>query len=45
MGKKAYYIPDFDDIVDFLKRNVKPDDIVLTQGAGTVTEIGPKLIK
>ena len=45
MGKKAYYIPDFDDIVDFLKRNVKPDDIVLTQGAGTVTEIGPKLVK
>ena len=40
----TYYIPNFDDIVDFLKRNAKPNDIVLTQGAGTVTQIGPKLV-
>lgn len=45
MGRTAYYIPNFDDIVDFVKRNAKPDDIVLTQGAGTVTQIGPKLIE
>ena len=44
MGRTAYYIPNFDDIVDFLKRNAKPDDIVLTQGAGTITQIGPKLV-
>ena len=44
MGRKAYYIPDFDDIVEFIKRNAKPDDIVITQGAGTVTQIGPKLV-
>ena len=44
MGRTAYYIPNFDDIVDFLKRNAKPNDIVLTQGAGTVTQIGPKLV-
>ena len=41
----TYYIPNFDDIVDFVKRNAKPDDIVLTQGAGTVTRIGPKLVE
>ena len=45
MGRTAYYIPNFDDIVDFVKRNAKPNDIVLTQGAGTVTQIGPKLIE
>ena len=45
MGRTAYYIPNFDDIVDFVKRNSKPDDIVLTQGAGTVTRIGPKLVE
>lgn len=44
MGRTAYYISNFDDIVDFIKRNAKPNDIVLTQGAGTVTQIGPKLI-
>lgn len=44
MGRKAYYIPDFDDIVEFIKRNAKPDDIIITQGAGTITQVGPKLI-
>lgn len=43
LGKKAYYISDFDDIAEFLTRNVKEDDIVLTQGAGTVTKIAHKL--
>ena len=45
LGKDAMYIPDFDACVEFLKKNVKPNDIVLTQGAGTVTEIGPMLLQ
>ena len=45
MGRKAYYISNFDDIIEFLKRNVKPNDIVITQGAGTVTQIGHKLVE
>ena len=45
LGRRAYYIPNFDDIIEFLKRNVKPDDIIITQGAGTVTQIGHKLAK
>lgn len=45
LGKDAKYIPDFDECVNYLKANVKENDIVLTQGAGTVTEIGPMLIK
>ena len=42
-GKTAKYIPNFDDCVSFLKNNVKENDIVLTLGAGTVTQIGPML--
>lgn len=44
-NKKAIYIPDFNDCVNFLKDNISENDIVLTLGAGTVTEIGPMLIK
>ena len=45
LGKNAKYIPDFGDCVNYLKENVKQNDIILTQGAGTVTEIGPMLIE
>ncbi len=45
LGKDAKYIPDFDDCVSYLKQNVKENDIILTLGAGTVTQIGPMLLK
>ena len=45
LGKKALYIPDFDECVKFLKNNIQENDIILTQGAGTVTHIGPMLLK
>ena len=45
LGKQAKYIPDFNECVKYLKDNVKENDIVLTQGAGTVTQIGPMLLK
>ena len=44
MGKEAKYIPDFNKCVSYLKDNVKENDIVLTLGAGTVTEIGSMLL-
>ena len=44
IGKDAKYIPDFNDCVTYLKENVQPGDIVMTLGAGTVTEIGPMLV-
>lgn len=44
LGKKAYYIPDFSEIVNFLRKNTISNDIILTQGAGTITNIGPMLI-
>ena len=45
LGKDALYIPDFNACVEYVKENIKQDDIVLTLGAGTVTEIGPMLVK
>ena len=45
LGRRAYYISDFDDIIEFVKRNVKPDDIIITQGAGTITNVGHKLVQ
>lgn len=45
LGKSVIYIHDFNDIIDYLKKNAKKDDIILTLGAGTVTEIGPMLLK
>lgn len=44
LGKDAKYIPDFNDCVSYLKENVKENDIVMTLGAGTVTQIGPMLL-
>ena len=43
--KHAIYIPSFENCVSYLKENVKENDIILTLGAGTVTEIGPMLLK
>ena len=43
--KDALYMKDFDDIVSYIRTNAKTNDLVLTLGAGTVTEIGPKIIK
>ena len=45
LGKEVIYIKDFEDVVKYIKSNVKPHDLVLTLGAGTVTEIGPMLTK
>ena len=43
-GKHALYISDFDECAKYLKDNVKENDIVMTIGAGTVTNIGPMIV-
>ena len=40
LGKEAIYIPLLEDCASYLKNNVKQNDIVLTLGAGTVTNVG-----
>lgn len=43
LGKTALYISNFEECVKYLKENVQSNDIILTQGAGTVTNIGKML--
>ena len=38
-------MPDFDEVVSYIKNNVKDNDIIITLGAGTVTQIGPMILK
>lgn len=45
LGKDAKYIPSLNECASYLKENVKSGDIVLTLGAGTVTNIGPMIIE
>lgn len=45
LGKQANYMPNFEDCVSTLKEQVQPNDIIITLGAGTVTQIGPMLLK
>ena len=42
--KHAIYIKDFNDIAKYIRERVMPNDIVLTIGAGTVTNIGPMIL-
>ena len=44
LGKDVTYISDFNDIAKFIRERACPNDIVLTVGAGTVTEIGKKIL-
>lgn len=39
------YIANFDDIVSYVKKHAKPNDIILTLGAGNVTNIGPMILQ
>ena len=43
--KEVTYIPDFDNVVSFIKENVKENDIIITLGAGTVTKLGPMILQ
>jgi hypothetical protein len=39
----SYYIPDFHDIVEFLKRMARPGDCILTIGAGELNQVAEML--
>ena len=44
IGKPAIYMSNFEDIAKYIRDRVMPNDIVLTIGAGTVTNIGPMIV-
>ena len=45
LGKDAIHIKEHNDVVNYLKNNVKNNDLILTLGAGNVTEIATLLVK
>ena len=40
----TYYLPTFDAIKNFVRSNCRSGDLLITMGAGNVTEIGPSLL-
>jgi UDP-N-acetylmuramate--alanine ligase len=44
-NKNVVYINDFDKITEYLKKNLKPNDLVVTIGAGPINEVGLKLLE
>ena len=42
--KEVYYFPDFEEIENFIRKKCRKGDLVITMGAGNVTEIGPALL-
>jgi len=39
-GKSAVYLPTFEEILNFLKKNCSPGDLLITMGAGDVVNVG-----
>ena len=44
-GGHAIYLGDFDSITDYVKKNCKKNDLLITMGAGNVDSIGNELLK
>ncbi|NMB33750.1 MAG: UDP-N-acetylmuramate--L-alanine ligase [Clostridium sp.] len=44
-GKDVLYLPDFDEIVEYLKENASPGDLILTMGAGDIYKVGEMFLK
>jgi UDP-N-acetylmuramate--alanine ligase len=45
LGTDAFYLPTFVDIENYLLKNCKKNDLLITMGAGNVDSIGNELIK
>jgi UDP-N-acetylmuramate--alanine ligase len=42
-GQRAVHVPTFEQIVDYLKNDLRPGDLIITMGAGNVWEVGRDL--
>jgi UDP-N-acetylmuramate--alanine ligase len=43
--QEVHFVPDRNQAVGFLRKIVKPNDMVITMGAGDIWEIGEKFLK
>jgi UDP-N-acetylmuramate--alanine ligase len=41
---RVHFVPDLDDVAAELVRRARPGDLVLTLGAGSVTDVGPRVL-
>lgn len=41
----SIYLDSYEEIIDYLKKNVKENDIIITIGAGTINQVGYQLIQ
>lgn len=44
-GLNCTYMPEFNEIADYVRENSQPGDLIITMGAGNVYEIGDALLK
>ena len=44
-GKEVYFIPDFDDMAQFVRNNAVDGDIAITMGAGDIYKVGDRILK
>ena len=44
LGKKATYLPTFDEIETFILENCSPGDLLITMGAGDIVKVGERLL-
>jgi UDP-N-acetylmuramate--alanine ligase len=43
-GREAYYCGSFEDAIDTVVENSEPGDVILTLGAGSVSQLGPQVV-
>jgi UDP-N-acetylmuramate--alanine ligase len=44
-GKRAWYIAGFDEIAEFVRKEAKAGDLVITMGAGDIYQVGEKILE
>ena len=44
-GCNAIYIPNKDDVVDYLMRVVQSNDLIITMGAGDIWQTGTRIVE
>jgi UDP-N-acetylmuramate--alanine ligase len=42
---EVVFHPEFDEIVEDLVAELRPGDVLITQGAGSVTKVGPRVLE
>ncbi len=43
--KNVVFLPSESEIIDYIKKNAKPEDIIITMGAGNIWQTGEKIIE